>query len=319
MQKNILIIAKLDQFKLQPSDNRVLLLEFLSNKKNIKVINDSEKISLKRWINKAKKRIKWEPDIIIYYFLSRAKEWTTINIRDFNKAVPHIKRYMIFEDHHYSDIVVPLYKKYKFTKLIKPTRHINSEIDYINANISFDIWGFYVNPDVFYNRGLPKKYDLLLYGFINNWYPLRAKMKEVLLFLKQKTGLRIKIIDHPGYYNEELVAQLPRNEQLSILLSESRFTLISSSYFRLLLKKYYEVPMTIIGDIPETYMDLLDNKVIDLPFDASHNVIIKIIMRALNGDFIDIENSSQKWGQQLCLDLTYETSYKNLYELCFMS
>ena len=62
---NILIIAKLQKFKEQPSDNRVLLLEFLSNKKNIKVLNDSNQTSLKRWIKKTKQRIKWEPNVII--------------------------------------------------------------------------------------------------------------------------------------------------------------------------------------------------------------------------------------------------------------
>ena len=316
---NILIIAKLQKFKEQPSNNRVLLLDFLSSKKNIKVINDSSNTSLRQWIKKTKKRIKWEPSVIIYYFLSRAKEWTTIDIPDFTKGFSQIKRYMIFEDHHYSDIAIPLYKQYNFTKLIKPTRHAESEKEYIKANINFSVWGFYVNPEVFYNRDQVKKYDLLLYGFINSWYPLRTKMIEVLMFLQEKTNIRIHIIKHPGYYNKELVSQLPKNEQLSTLINQSRFTLVSSSYFRLLLKKYYEVPMsgsTIIGDIPDIYRNELENKIVELPFNGDHNLIINVIRKALKDEFLEIEKNSLEWGEKLCKELTYENSYENLCNIC---
>ena len=66
--KNILIIAKMDLFKEQPSNNRVDLLNFLSTKQNIKIMNDKEGQTLKNWINKTEKRVKWRPDVIIYYF-----------------------------------------------------------------------------------------------------------------------------------------------------------------------------------------------------------------------------------------------------------
>ena len=79
--KNVLIIAKMDLFKEQPSNNRVDLLNFLSTKQNIKIMNDKEGQTLKGWISKTKKRIKWEPDVIIYYFLSRQEKWTEISIK----------------------------------------------------------------------------------------------------------------------------------------------------------------------------------------------------------------------------------------------
>ena len=82
--KNILIIAKMDLFKEQPSNNRVDLLNFLSTKSNIKIMNDKEGQTLRNWITKTKKRVKWEPDIIIYYFLSRQDKWTKISLVDFS-------------------------------------------------------------------------------------------------------------------------------------------------------------------------------------------------------------------------------------------
>tara|TARA_B110000208_G_C11705275_1_gene407328 strand:- start:2 stop:964 length:963 start_codon:yes stop_codon:yes gene_type:complete len=316
---NILIIAKLKRFKEQPSNNRVLLLEYLSNKKNIKLLNDSHEVSLKRWIQKTKKRINWEPTIIIYYFLSAAREWTSIDIPDFTTSFTDIRRFMIFEDHHYSHIAIPLYKKYNFTKLIKPTKHTRSELDYHNANINFHVWGFYIDPGVFFDRQLIKKYDILLYGFINGAYPLRVKMREVLLNLRQNSNIKIHIIEHPGYYNKGLVSKLPKNEELSKLINQSRFTLVSSSHYRLLLKKYYEVPMsgsTIIGDIPPSYKDILNDKVIEIPFNAEPNNIIKIIQKSLMGEYIHIENNSRKWGKELCNELSFENSYKKLCEIC---
>lgn len=316
---NILIIAKLDLFKQEPSNNRVLLLDFLATKKNIKLLNDKHDISLKRWISKAKKRLKWEPTIIIYYFLSGAEKWTTIDIRDFNKGFTNIKRFMIFEDHHYSFISIPLYIKYNFTKLIKPTKHSESENEYNVNKVPFDIWGFYIDPAKFFNRGKEKKYDLLLYGFVNEAYPLRHKLKLILEYLQQNSNIKIRIIEHPGYYRPDLMSQLPKNEKLSEIINQSRFTLLSSSKYRLLLKKYYEVPMsgsTIIGDIPEAYKELLKDKVIEIPFNAEPNNIIKIIQKSLMGEYIHIENNSRKWGEELCNELSFENSYKNLCEIC---
>ena len=60
----------MDLFKEQPSNNRVDLLNFLSTKPNIKIMNDKEGQTLKSWITKTKKRVKWEPEVIVYYFLS---------------------------------------------------------------------------------------------------------------------------------------------------------------------------------------------------------------------------------------------------------
>ena len=54
---------------------------------------------------------------------------------------------------------------------------------------------------------------------------------------------------------------MPKNEELSKIINQSRFTLVTSSTFQILLKKYMEVPMsgsTMIGDIPPDYPELKD-------------------------------------------------------------
>ena len=116
----------------------------------------------------------------------------------------------------------------------------------------------------------------MLYGFINNAYPLRVKFFEVLQFLNQRSNLRIKHIPHPGYYKGAL-NKLPKNEELSKIINKSRFTLVSSSHYQILLKKYMEVPMsgsTMIGDIPPDYPEL-KGKMIEINKNIDHDGIVK--------------------------------------------
>ena len=119
------------------------------------------------------------------------------------------------------------------------------------------------------------KYDLLLYGFIQpQVYPLRVKYFEILKFLTERSNLRIKYIQHPGYYSGSL-EKLPKNEELSKIINESRFTLVSSSVFTILLKKYMEVPMsgsTMIGDVPPDYPEL-KNAMIEISREDDHDAL----------------------------------------------
>jgi len=237
----------------------VNILNFLSTKKNIKIMNDKEGQTLKSWISKTEKRVKWKPDVIIYYFLSRQEKWTEISIPDFNKTASNLPRYMIFEDSHYYETVIPLYKKYKFNLLLKPQKKKVLDNHYKKRGINIDYWGYFIDDTKFKTREQDSfKYDILLYGFINKAYPLRVKFFEVLQFLNQRSNLRIKHIPHPGYYKGAL-NKLPKNEELSKIINKSRFTLVSSSHYQILLKKYMEVPMsgsTMIGDIPSDYPEL---------------------------------------------------------------
>jgi len=314
--KNILIIAKMDLFKEQPSNNRVDLLNFLSKKANIKIMNDKEGQTLKNWINKTKKRVKWQPDILIYYFLSRQDKWTTISLSDFNKTETNLPRYMIFEDWHYIDIASSLYHKYKFTLLLNPEKKNSLENNYKLRNINLSKWGFYIDNTKFKMRKLENgfKYDILLYGFINKVaYPLRVKFFEVLQFLKERSNLRIKYIAHPGYYKGAL-DKLPKNEELSKIINESRFTLVSSSIQQLCLKKYIEIPIsgsTMIGDIPCDYPELL-GKMVEIKNNADHDTIVQTIRKCFENEYMDVEKESRRYGLILSKTKNFESAYSEL-------
>lgn len=306
----------MDLFKEQPSNNRVDLLNFLSTKQNIKIMNDKEGQTLKGWISKTKKRIKWEPDVIIYYFLSRQEKWTEISIKDFNKNHINLPRYMIFEDWHYVDVSSKLYKKYKFNLLLKPEKKISLENIYKSKNINLKKWGFFIDTNKFKMRKLENgfKYDILLYGFINKIaYPLRVKFFEVLQFLNQKSNLRIKHIPHPGYY-KGAINKMPKNEELSKIINESRFTLVSSSYKQLYLKKYIEIPVsgsTMIGDIPPDYPEL-KSKMVEIKNDTDHDTIVQTIKKCFENEYIEVEKESRRYGLMLSKTKNFESAYIEL-------
>ena len=306
----------MDLFKEQPSNNRVDLLNFLSTKKNIKIMNDKEGQTLKNWIAKTKKRVKWKPDIIIYYFLSRHDKWINISLKDFNNTEPKLPRYMIFEDWHYVDIVYGLYKKYQFSLLLKPEKNKKIEEEFKKRNINIVKWGFFIDNTKFKMRKLENgfKYDILLYGFINKYgYPFRVKFFEVLQFLSKRSNLRIKHIPHLGYERGAL-NNMPKNEELSKIINESRFTMVSSSFKQLYLKKYLEVPMsgsTMIGDIPPDYPEL-KNKMIEIKRDATHDKIIEIIKKSFENEYIEIEKESRRYGLELYKNQGFEVGYNDL-------
>lgn len=306
----------MDLFKDQPSNNRVDLLNFLSTKPNIKIMNDKEGQTLKNWINKTKKRVKWEPEVIIYYFLSRQEKWTTISLVDFNKTLSNLPRYMIFEDSHYYDVSIPLYKKYKFNLLLKPQKKEILDHHYTKSGVNIDYWGYFIDNDKFKMRPLKNgfKYDILLYGFMNKIaYPLRIKFFEVLQFLNQRSNLRIKHIQHPGYY-KGFSNKMPKNEELSKIINESRFTLVSSSKYQILLKKYMEVPMsgsTMIGDIPPDYPEL-NGKMIKVKNNATHDEIIEVIKSCFENKHIEIEKESRRYGLELSKTKNFESGYELL-------
>ena len=318
--KNILIIAKIEEFKQQPSINRVKLLEHLLGYSNIKVLNDAPYRKLKAYLKNQKKR-KWKPDIILYYFLSQQSKWTTISIPDFDTTHKEIPRIMFFEDFHYYDTVYKLFKKHNFKYLLKSIKHITTDNKYHQLGIKFKTLGTFINTDHFKNHNATSyEYDFLLYGFINFVYPLRYKIYKCLTILKRKLpNIRIKIIKHPGYGDISKIEKLPKEEELSKIINKSRFTLVTSSNRRLLVKKYFEVPLshsTLIGDIPIDYINQYKKHQIEIPYNSSEDEILTILQDAYSGKYSEIEKNKESFANELSETCSFSNSYIRLNEVC---
>ena len=55
---------------------------------------------------------------------------------------------MIFEDSHYYEVVIPLYKKYKFNLLLKPQKK-NTRRTLYKIRVNIDYWGYFIDDNKF--------------------------------------------------------------------------------------------------------------------------------------------------------------------------
>lgn len=309
---NILIIAKLTLFETQNSSNRLNFLKFLKTKNNIKLIEDSN-IDINEWIVKNN----WKPDIILYYFLSFSSIWLNVNIQNLDSI--NIKKYMIFEDCLYTNEIKSMYHKYKFSKVLIPT-HNNSIINFFNNNnINYCLFGHFIDTNIFKKlENIEKIYDILYYGaHFLPVYPLRNKIYNVLKKLQSNSKYNIKIIEHKSY--DKNFHSVPMDEELCLLINQSRFCISTSSKHDILVKKYIELPLcgtTTIGNIPSKYIDQLNGKIVNIDFNANENEIEKIILDALENKYINEENNTGLLNEYMKNNYSFDNGYIKLCNIC---
>lgn len=311
--KDILFIAKMSEFKNENSSNRYYFLEYLKQKSNIMVLDDTN-ILLDLWF---KTNYHFKPDVIIYYFLSKGERLMKISISDFKNTIQKlaIPSVMIFEDSHYIKTVNKLYNFYKFDYFIQLYSNLHTINLLKEHNIAFKQWNHYINTDIFKNFEIDKEYDFLFYGYINsNIYPLRTKVYKVLQQLQiTHPNIKINIIDHISYSKD--VIDLPKQQQLAELINKSRFSFSTSSIYDLFLKKYIEIPLcgtTLIGNIPIGYEAMLKNKIIEIDENQSLDEIKNVILNAYNNEYFDTELNATFLTRELKENYSYEKGYLDL-------
>jgi hypothetical protein len=110
-----------------------------------------------------------------------------------------------------------------------------------------------VNTALFRDYGLPKEYDVILYGAVNpEVYPFRARLARLLA---QQQGLRFRHIPHPGYYPEgAAAAAVIAGADLSREINRAWVGIATRSVYDCLLMKYFEIAASgalVAGDLPE--------------------------------------------------------------------
>lgn len=321
--KSVLFIAKMDKFKEENSSNRFFFLRFLAAQPNIQLMNDERETSYRAWAEASNRH----PDVVIYYFLSSYPAWTRIDIPDFDTAIPaSTQRLMVFEDHHYTDIVVDLFRKHRFDKFIMLGYHHATQRRLRAAKIPWLRWNQYFDTSKFKNHHRAaqltsrpaKEYDFVFYGFRRpQIYPLREKIYQALCYMKRAyPAIRIHIVEHPGYTSKDHT--LPTNERLSQLLSSGRFAFATMSVYSLFLKKYGEISLsgaTVIGDIPEGHETILRGNIIELRKAMSLRQIVEILLKAHRGGFRHIEARAPRLVSFFQRTLSYEQGYTDLMRL----
>jgi len=266
--KDILLIAPLNKMKerVQYSNDRFNIFEFLNGKNNITLIDNNTNINYNDY------------KIIIYYFVTQGIFWHPPTEITHSTS----KKLLWMEDYFYTDELINISKKFNFDENIRIGNIPNTELQLISNNIKYSYFGdfFYIDTSIYRNLNIPKEIDILYYGtIIPTFYPLRYKILKCLYYLQKTSNYNIKIIwEYENIFGEELCN----------LINKSKFCISTSSKNSMPVKKYMEIPLcnsTIIGDIPVLYKDLFTNKVVEIKQSASLSIIYNTLKECCEGKY----------------------------------
>jgi len=125
-----------------------------------------------------------------------------------------------------------------------------------------------VQTDVFRDYGHEKVNDVLFYGAAYDWYPLRARALPLLEGLSHNS-LRVKIIPHPGYWDDGYTPQPDHyvGRALAEEINRSWITITTASVHGCLFVKHLEAPAAMslpAGSVPDQARPLLGDGILDL-------------------------------------------------------
>jgi FkbM family methyltransferase len=141
-----------------------------------------------------------------------------------------------------------------------------------------------VNIQLFRDWGLPKEYDIILYGAINpEVYPLRARLARLLA---QQSEFRFRHVPHPGYYPATTSAAdgILTGAALSREINKAWIGIASCSIYSCLLMKYLEIPASkalVAGNLPEHGRSLFGDSFINLSLEQSDEEILASLRAGL--------------------------------------
>lgn len=130
-----------------------------------------------------------------------------------------------------------------------------------------------VRCNIFKDYKEEKQYDILIYGHMAHCYPLRCRMKNIIL--KQSNLWKTRVIDVNELHDSELSKEI----------NKSYLSVATCSIYEYLVLKYFEIPFSeslIIGNMPKQGEFFFDkNDYVDINMDMSDDEIINIINNVL--------------------------------------
>jgi len=184
------------------------------------------------------------------------------------------------------DIGDPSAEKH-FNVFIRPNRiggvlcrYQGDETDRLRAltsplDIPIYYWPHYIDPNEHRDWGLPKSYDVCVYGASNEAiYPLRVRLRRLLE--SGPNGLRVRIVQ----LDEGL-----RGARLSRVINQSWLTVADTAGATdRFVAKYVEIPLSgsgIVGNIPTRHRELFAGQVVEVTPHMSDQEMLAAIMDAL--------------------------------------
>jgi hypothetical protein len=170
-----------------------------------------------------------------------------------------------------------------------------------------------VNPEVFRDYGLPKDYDVLLYGnVIAHTYPFRARLAMLL----NRSDLRFRWLAHPGYYppNGLQVPGIVAGADLAREINKAWIAISTSSIYRCVMMKYYEIAASgalIAGDMPDEGREIFGKDFLELRPEQTDEELLGAIHQAL-GDKKKLRARAKAAQKRIVRDYSTDAFAKRL-------
>lgn len=158
---------------------------------------------------------------------------------------------------------------YRFNYAFHALRPWEEEYEQNCPDVKFVWTPSTVNTDVFRDYGLQKENDILFYGTVGEMYPFRLKLCQLLERLSLDSGLRIKIILHPGYWDEGYEPQDWHyvGERLAREINKSWITIATGNVYPCLFAKHLEIAACkslVAGSMPDQARPFFGRGFVDL-------------------------------------------------------
>ncbi len=154
----------------------------------------------------------------------------------------------------------------------------------------FFILSHHIPQEIFYSRGLEKKYDILIYGWSNSdiVYPFRTRLKKLLVESKR---FKVHVVERSSD-----IKKMPIENELAELISQSWICVTCISNFSYLVRKYFEIAACgsiPCGNINAQGKSIFGNNIIELDSNMSDYEILRIIEYYLSNPELLIYMSNQ--------------------------
>ena len=151
----------------------------------------------------------------------------------------------------------------------------------------------HINTELYKDRGLPKIYDVLLYGNTNpERYPFRNRLQRLLA----NSHLKVRIIEHPGahVFDEERCS-----EGLARIINQSEISIATPAAGEYLVAKYFEISAAgsvVAGKMPTQGQHIWKEHYVQLEEDMSDAEILGRLTAALK-DRDSLQRKREVMGQ----------------------
>lgn len=175
-----------------------------------------------------------------------------------------------------------------------------------------------VRTDVFRDYGLDKTNDVLFYGAAYDWYPLRVRLLRLLEDLAQARSLRVKIVPHPGYWDDGYVPQDGHyvGEKLARDINRSWITIATGSAHGCLFAKHLEIAAAksfAAGSLPDAARPFFGQGFADLDVKEDGDIVDRL--HALLSDKDELTARTEEGHRRIRAGFSVEAYSRNMVDL----